>query len=151
MLLLHEFPFKTLSKNRNWSEQWHNFFKLHINTRVNYPGPVWRWKKWHWLNPIPERWHHSPPWWGCVRIGRTSRPIKEHTHGKSFKKIRKSVGKLSKSLHQQVRARLGRIIILLIKRKEKGGKKIPADLLGTFSACFPCLVRTESSNLLLHF
>lgn len=41
----------------------------------------------------------------CALIGQRPQPITEHTHGKSLKKIQKSVGKLPWTPHQQVRAR----------------------------------------------
>ena len=76
-----------------WTWQWHNSSRARLRCKASLTA--WRWKKWHWLNLIPERWHHSHRRGGCVRIGRRPRPIRAHTHGKSLKKIQKSVGKLS--------------------------------------------------------
>lgn len=132
--------FEITGRWSGWTWQWHNFSRARQRWKASLTA--WRWKKWHWLNLIPERWHHSHRRGGCVRIGRRPRPIRAHTHGKSLKKIEKSVGKLStaSAAGPSTTATNNSNNNIFEKLKEK--KKQKPDTHGfvrDFSVCFPCL------------
>lgn len=106
-----------------WTWQWHNLSKVHVSGGEKHPWLAWRWKKWHSLNLIPERWHHSPsmrrqrPDWTAAAANQSAHTWEE------FKKDSEQCRKVVQKPHEQVRARLKPAEGRNTKKKERKERK----------------------------